>query len=158
MLICDHLRPKFAPQDRESYSWKFIDEAVKRGELPDKTDYLISKLCPQKASAQPSASDKTASVSGGVVRAPIKNRSAPIRTTRTPFTAEDDRILTDLARRNLYRAKANGIYQELEKIVRLDTQIALTTIQGVSTSMADTIANFSFRTHDTRRNPGGIAG
>lgn len=97
MLIADHARPKHAPPG--SYSWKFVDEATRRGELPDKEDFLVQR----PAATNPSA--------------PASSASAAVKTTRTPYTAEDDRVLTQYVRRRLDRAKANGIYEEFAQKV-----------------------------------------
>ncbi|KAL8393842.1 hypothetical protein RB595_003554 [Gaeumannomyces hyphopodioides] len=95
MLIADDARPKHALPN--SYSWKFIDEAIKRGELPDKEEFLVRR----PAAANPSA--------------PAPSVGAAGKTTRTAYTAEDDRVLTQYVRRRLDRAKANGIYEEFAK-------------------------------------------
>ncbi|TLS24061.1 hypothetical protein PpBr36_08329 [Pyricularia pennisetigena] len=89
ILIADDAAPKKAPSNWDSFSWKFIDAAIERGELPDKADYLI----PRPTSATTRASIPT-------------NDSS--KATRTAFTAEDDRILTEGARRQLATLQGAG--------------------------------------------------
>ncbi|EJT73673.1 hypothetical protein GGTG_07529 [Gaeumannomyces tritici R3-111a-1] len=95
MLIADDARPKHAPPN--SYSWKFVDEAIKRGELPDKEAFVIQR----PAATNPNAAGPSA--------------GASVKTTRTAYTPEDDQVLTQYVRRRLDRAKANGIYEEFAK-------------------------------------------
>ncbi|TLD29135.1 hypothetical protein PspLS_03474 [Pyricularia sp. CBS 133598] len=95
ILIADDAAPKKAPSNWDSYSWKFIDAAIEKGELPDKEDYLI----PRSTSA--------------ATRAPIPANGGS-KGTRTPFTAEDDRILTKCARRQLGAPQGAGMKGSLK--------------------------------------------
>ncbi|KAK7991678.1 hypothetical protein PG988_000472 [Apiospora saccharicola] len=92
-LIADHVRID-APQG--SYSWKWIQDSVKKGELLDLDDYLIGSK-PQEGQAR-------------------VGPSAPGKSTRTPFTDEDDRILMEWVikrEREGESVQGNKIYQEL---------------------------------------------
>ncbi|KAK8115948.1 hypothetical protein PG984_012450 [Apiospora sp. TS-2023a] len=92
-LIADHVRND-APQG--SYSWKWIQDSVKKGELLDLDDYLIGSK-PQEGQAR-------------------VGPSAPGKSTRTPFTDEDDRILMEWVikrEREGESVQGNKIYQEL---------------------------------------------
>ncbi|KAK7942704.1 TRF2-interacting telomeric protein/Rap1 C terminal domain-containing protein [Apiospora aurea] len=91
-MIADHVR-KDSPQG--SYSWKWIEDSVKKGKLLDADDYLIGG----KPEEQPRAGP-----------------SAPGKSTRTPFTEEDDRILMQWVLRRERQGESilgNKIYQEL---------------------------------------------
>ncbi|EHA48591.1 hypothetical protein MGG_00809 [Pyricularia oryzae 70-15] len=99
ILIADDAAPKKAPSNWDSYSWKFIDAAIEKGELPDKADYLIPR--PTSAATATRASIPANGSSKG---------------TRTPFTAEDDRILTECARRQLCAPQGPGMKGSLKGI------------------------------------------
>ena len=92
-IIADHARQDNPPG---STSWKWIEDSVKKGELQDPDDY--------------SAGPKER-----VVRA--VGSSHPVRTGRTPFTAEDDRLLmewvTDAELKGA-SLKGNELYKQLE--------------------------------------------
>lgn len=98
MLIADHAR-KDAPPD--SYSWRFLDNSIKNGQLEEKDDHLIGRPV---GSSRPVAS------------------GAPAKGTRTKFTPEDDTLLAkwvlDYERKG-YQTKGNMIYQDLEAKVCL---------------------------------------
>lgn len=84
-----------------SFSWKFIQDSAKNGKLEDPENYL----------AGPPA---------GTAR-PVGALSAT-RSTRTPFTAADDKVLAEfvtLAERRGQSVKGNLIYQELERLVSI---------------------------------------
>jgi len=92
VLVADHLR-RDAPQG--SVSYEYIDACLKNGELVDEEKYPAGR--PQRV-ARPVGS------------------SEPAKTTRTPFTAEDDRILTQWvleAERKNGSIRGNKIYEEL---------------------------------------------
>ncbi|KAI9736531.1 MAG: hypothetical protein M1818_006042 [Claussenomyces sp. TS43310] len=95
IMIADHAR-KDAPPG--SYSWRFIEQSVKKGSLESLNDH---------AAGRPAGTPRPI---GSVV---------PARGSRTPFTAEDDRILMDWvikAERRGSSVKGNQVYQVLEKI------------------------------------------
>jgi hypothetical protein len=90
-LICDHLRAD-APSGGVSYQW--IDETLKSGQLLDTGAYTVAKL------PRPSAS----------------RVSTATKSTRTPFTTEDDKVLLDWVDRAEAAGDAvrgNAIYEAL---------------------------------------------
>ncbi|KAK7931545.1 hypothetical protein PG985_002257 [Apiospora marii] len=92
-LIADHLW-KDTPQG--SYTWKWIQESVKKGKLLDPDDYLIGSKPQEQARVRP---------------------SAPGKSTRTPYTDEDDRVLMEWVTKRQREGESvlgNKIYQELE--------------------------------------------
>lgn len=96
-MIADHAR-KHNPAG--SISWRFIEESVKNGQLEDLENHL----------AGPVTYTAREVGSGG-----------PTRQGRTPFTAEDDRILMDWVvkgERAGISAKGNELYKQLEEKVR----------------------------------------
>ncbi|KAL6923339.1 hypothetical protein FSST1_000613 [Fusarium sambucinum] len=92
MLIADHAIPKHAPHG--SYSWKFIDDSVKNGFIQLKDRYLI----------------------GGHPEEPRRAGSHPSKSTRTPFTKEDDARIARWALDHPTEQKGNRIWQEYEQI------------------------------------------
>jgi hypothetical protein len=94
MLIADHMRKKDAPHG--SYSWMFIQDSVKNGyrQLEDK--YLIG--------SHPDEPKRVGS-------------SHPTKSTRTPFTKEDDARLARWALQHPTEQRGNKIWQEYEQIV-----------------------------------------
>ena len=89
-----------AKTDFHSYSWKYIDQSIKNGTLENIEDYEIG---PPK----------------GAVRE-IGSLSRPSKSTRTPYTAEDERVLTEWVRdRGAVGESGNVIFQELQGRVRL---------------------------------------
>jgi hypothetical protein len=93
-LIADHLRPDAPPA---SLSYKFIEEATKQGVTPeDATPFLIRR-------SKSAATSSTA--------APAANKF-----TRTPFTANDDKLLyawVIKASQNGLALKGNDLYKTL---------------------------------------------
>ena len=102
IVIADHAR-KDCPTG--SISWKYIEQSAKKGALEDIEDYRA-----------------------GPVTHTIREvgSSQPTRGGRTPFTAEDDRILMEWvvkAERNGASVKGNEIYKQLEaKVETLATK------------------------------------
>ncbi|KAI9650609.1 hypothetical protein NHQ30_000627 [Ciborinia camelliae] len=97
ILIADDARKDTPPG---SISWKFIEESTKAGELVDIEKY--------RCGAPVGAIEKQGSAT-----------AKPAKTTRTPFTTEDDRILTEWvleAERNGRSTKGNKIYMELMEL------------------------------------------
>ncbi|GAB7337998.1 hypothetical protein MBLNU457_4371t2 [Dothideomycetes sp. NU457] len=90
-VIADHVR-KDAPFG--SVSYKFIEEAVRNGEIPDVEKYT---------KAQPGNVTRTA----GIIS------TSGNKTTRTPFTAGDDLILWRLVPSSGKAEKGNEIYKEI---------------------------------------------
>ncbi|TGO08917.1 hypothetical protein BTUL_0186g00210 [Botrytis tulipae] len=93
IIIADDAR-KDAPPG--SISWKFIEESAKAGKLVDMEEYRC----------------------GASERASERAYTQPAKSTRTPFTVEDDRILTQwvLEGERLGRfIKGNELYIELAK-------------------------------------------
>lgn len=106
MIIADHARPKFAPEN--SYSWQYITESVKNGLLEDAAKHLIQSTSTFNAG---SASRTSGHMIGG---------SRPIKPNRTPFTAVDDDVLRRWVAKAHERGIAvtgNKIYQQLEREV-----------------------------------------
>ena len=68
--------PKARTDRKSSYSWQYIDKSVKNGVLENLDDHRVGE--PART-----------------VRAVGSVNSMPKKSTRTPFTAEDDRILTE---------------------------------------------------------------
>lgn len=98
--IADHLR-KDTPYG--SLSYKFIEDAVKSGEIPNEDKYRNG----------PSTSGPSPRAVGGL--------SQPVKATRTPFSAEDDQVLYQWVVNSESRGgsvRGNEIYKELEKKVR----------------------------------------
>ncbi len=95
VLIGDHLKKYTAPAG--SVSWKYIDDSVAQGELPDINGYKIHEA---------------------VVSRPI-GWSAPTKNTRTPFTPLDIQILVTWVRQKERSGelKGNAVWQELAEQV-----------------------------------------
>ncbi|KAF4423192.1 hypothetical protein FACUT_10537 [Fusarium acutatum] len=93
MLIADHLIKRDAPPG--SYSWKFIKDSVENGYIQIKDKYLIG---PHPDEPRPVGSNQAK------------------KSTRTPFTAEDDAKLTRWALNHPTQHKGNQIWYEYEKI------------------------------------------
>ena len=98
-MIADHAK-RDAPNG--SYSWKYIEAALKEGRLPDLEDHLI----------RPKGHVRSLGV------------SAPTRTTRTPFTDADDKLLfrwvLDAEKRGV-SLKGNELYKDLEIVVSMNS-------------------------------------
>ena len=103
IVIADHARKKDCPPG--SISWKYIEESAKKGELEDEEDHRA----------------------GPATHVPREVGSGqPTKKGRTPFTAEDDRVLTQWcheAERKGLSLKGNEIYKQLEIKVRLEWAI-----------------------------------
>lgn len=105
MIIADHARPKFAPANYRSYSWKYIEDSVKNGVLEDPEQHLIHGVS-SNANGSP-ATGAPAFVVG---------RSAPMKRTKTPFTAADNDLLRMWVAKKCPGGQnegGNAIYQEL---------------------------------------------
>jgi len=115
MLIADHAKWKSAPAN--SYSWLFIHDALKKHELPeDKDVYLIENMASSKLAKTSRSAASSASASASATMA-----SRPAKGGRTPFTDEDDKILTRWVLAHEKKGASimgNKIYQELEELVR----------------------------------------
>ncbi len=100
IVIGDHARKD---QPEGSISWTFIESSIRNGRVEDVENHRagpITRAVRQVGSAQPT------------------------KKGRTPFTPEDDRVLTKWcasAERKGLSLKGNEIYQQLEAIVRLTT-------------------------------------
>lgn len=99
MLIADNLKKGGIGPPPESYSWKWIDFSVRNGRLEDKNDYLVGR--PDGFSREVGSSERA-------------------KATRTPFSRQDDLILTKW----VMQCEAEGssvsggdIYKKLEKKV-----------------------------------------
>ncbi|KAI5243364.1 hypothetical protein E4T43_04210 [Aureobasidium subglaciale] len=94
-LIADHMRPD-APAG--SLSYKFIDEAIQNGEIPeDETTFLANRSKPTKSNATAGASSSK-------------------KSTRTAFTDDDDRMLykwVAKAHEEGLALQGNKLYQQL---------------------------------------------
>ena len=91
MVIVDHAKKIAHPPG--SYSWKFIEQSVKNGALEDGEKHLVER------------STRTTSTN---------------KKHRTPYTAADDRILTEWvtnAVRKGLSVSGNDIYRQLEENV-----------------------------------------
>lgn len=96
ILIADHAR-KICPTG--AISWKYIEESVKNGALANIEEYRAGP-----------ATHTIREVGSG----------QPTKNWRTPFTAEDDRILMEWvtkAERKGALIKGNEIYKQLEEKV-----------------------------------------
>jgi len=92
-IIADHIR-KDAPFG--SVSYKFIEDAERVGELPDVEKY-------------------TKGQQANVTRTPSSTLTTTgNKSTRTPFTAEDDRILYHWVTTSTGAEKGNELYKGLE--------------------------------------------
>ncbi len=97
ILIADHARADAPPG---SYSWTFIEASVNNGKLEGLENH-------------------PAGLARGAVR-PVGS-SQPSKSSRTPFTAADDRVLAEWvtkAERQGLSTKGNKIYIDLAIIVR----------------------------------------
>ncbi|KAF5025583.1 hypothetical protein F66182_2327 [Fusarium sp. NRRL 66182] len=92
MLIADHARKDVPPG---SYSWKFIDDSVKNGIVQIKDRYLIGR--------HPD------------IPRPVGS-NLPKKSTRTPYTREDDARLAKWALAHADEVKGNKIWQNYERI------------------------------------------
>lgn len=99
--IADHAR-KDAPDG--SISYRFIEEAVRIGEIPDVEKHTIG---------QP----------GNVTRTTGTTSTAGNKPTRTPFTAADDRILWEWVTSSTEAEKGNVLYDQLALKVREVTSV-----------------------------------
>lgn len=101
MCIADHMKGKIAPPG--SYSFLFIDEAIKIGALPDKERFLI----------RPDVTGKAARASAA---------TGQPRGTRTPFTLADDAELVHFLLPYLHTSKSRGneVFQMLEERVSFE--------------------------------------
>ncbi|KAF4500607.1 hypothetical protein FAGAP_3204 [Fusarium agapanthi] len=93
IIIADHLIKRDAPPG--SYSWKFIKDSVENGYIQIKDKYLIGRHPDEPR--------------------PVGSNQAK-KSTRTPFTAEDDAKLTRWALNHPTQHKGNQIWYEYEKI------------------------------------------
>lgn len=102
-IIADHARADAPPN---SISWRWIDDCISQGRMLDADDYPATKRQSTAQNPRPSGGTKT---------------------TRTPYTAADDRILTQWVRgaeRAGKSTKGNIIYQELAaKVVAWRTML-----------------------------------
>ncbi|KAF4547657.1 Hypothetical protein D9617_38g090970 [Elsinoe fawcettii] len=98
-VIADHLR-KDAPYGSQSY--KFVDDAITTGEIPDLEKHKIGGA----TSTAPASSR------------PVGGLSAPVKGTRTPFSTADDHELWNWVKRHEAigaAVRGNEIYKELER-------------------------------------------
>lgn len=82
-----------------STSWTFIERSIRNGKLEDIDDHRAGPIAQNTR--------------------PVGSKQAT-KSTRTPFTAEDDRILMDWvvkAERKGLAIKGNEVYEQLEKKV-----------------------------------------
>ncbi|RGP79604.1 hypothetical protein FLONG3_2352 [Fusarium longipes] len=93
MLIADYRRAKEAPHG--SYSWRFIEDSVKNGCIQLTDRYLIG--------SHPDEPKRVGS-------------SHPSKSTRTPFTKEDDARLAKWALEHPTEQKGNKIWEEYAQI------------------------------------------
>lgn len=96
-ILADHARQN---PPKGSYSWKFVNDSLEAGALKPMQEYLCTKA------------PRTAWSVGSLVSQ---------KGTRTPFTAEDDRILAKWVTQQERSGEGilgNAIYEELEQKVR----------------------------------------
>lgn len=115
-VIADHLR-KDAPAGSLSYTW--IHDSIKAGELQDLNLH-------QACRARPVSSARV--IPSGTAL------SRPVKSTRTPFTVEDDIMLWNWVARHggPKNFKGNEIYKKLEIEVRLLRSIHMSGIDEPS--------------------------
>lgn len=92
-IIADHFRKDCPPG---SISYTFVENAIRNGELPSPNDHIAG---PAPGTVRPAGS------------------AIPGKSTRTPFTAEDDRVLWQWVERCRVKGgliKGNEIYKQLE--------------------------------------------
>lgn len=95
VLIADHAKPKLAPAN--SVSWTYLEQSIKRGQLEDLETHRISS---------------SRQTGGGL--------SQPNKSTRTPFTQEDDRAISIWVAKAYHRGlsiKGNEIYEQFAEKV-----------------------------------------
>ena len=98
ILIADPLRKGIPPG---SYSFTYIEQSVKKGRLEDLELHPVGRPVGRPRE--------------------VGSLSQPVKRTRTPYTAEDERILTEWVRSNRVKGTAeagNELYKELERKVR----------------------------------------
>ena len=102
LIIADHARKHIPPG---SISWKFIEQSVAKGVLEDIEDHRAGPPV-------------------GTIRE--VGSVQPAKKGRTPFTAEDDRILMEWcikAERKGLSLKGNDLYKQLEAKVWLCSEL-----------------------------------
>lgn len=105
IVIADHARKNCPPG---SISWTYIEQSLKKGRLEDIENHRAG---PTTATIRPVGS------------------AQPPRTGRTPFTAEDDRILMEWcarAERVGAHMKGNTLFEQLEAKVEFAGSLPLT--------------------------------
>lgn len=98
IMIADHLRSEAPPG---SYSYTWIEESIKQGELQDKEAHRAG---PSAGYSRPPGSSMPAKTGG-----------------RNAYTVEDDRVLYEWVRGYVDKGGAergNEIYRQLEQVVR----------------------------------------
>lgn len=99
-IIADHMRADAPPG---SLSYTFLEAAIAQGELPEESEHIAGRA---KNTPRPVGS------------------AAPGRTTRTPFTTEDDRQLYEWVKSAELAGvsiKGNELYKQLEaKVTQYD--------------------------------------
>jgi hypothetical protein len=96
-LIWDHARPKDAPAG--TISWTYIEKSVKKGELENPQDHL----CGPRIGTQRDVASRQ-----------------PGKSTREPYTAEDDRVCykwASEAEERGIQVKGNSIWMQLGALV-----------------------------------------
>ncbi|KAF4461678.1 hypothetical protein FALBO_11510 [Fusarium albosuccineum] len=93
MLIADHMKEDKAPPG--SYTWKFIEDSIQNGIIQIKDKYRIG---PDPDLPRPVGANRAA------------------KSTRTPFTPDDDARLAKWVLSHPSPQSGNAIYQEYEKI------------------------------------------
>ncbi|KAL1838906.1 hypothetical protein VTJ49DRAFT_2070 [Mycothermus thermophilus] len=91
VLLADHAKKKDAPF--HSVSWRYITDSVKNGELANIDDYRIH---------HPTSN--------------ISKSAQPARSTRTPFTEEDNRLLVTWVLKHHDKTAGNSIYVKLAEL------------------------------------------
>ncbi|KAG9199890.1 hypothetical protein G6514_007790 [Epicoccum nigrum] len=94
-MIADHFRPKHCPPGSISYT--FVRESVAKGELQDPDDHPAG---PRVGTARE-----------------VGSSSRPAKSTRTPYTQEEDRILykwAKTAEQSGLQVRGNELYKQLE--------------------------------------------
>lgn len=106
VLIADHAR-KDAPPN--SFSWKWIEDCLKKGALQDLKDYPAGPQVGVSAQLPGPEDTVHTGFTGGLAKQ-----------TRTKFTAEDDRVLSTFVNEKIlegYAIRGNGIYDLLAQKV-----------------------------------------
>ena len=103
IVVADHAR-KDCPQG--SISWTYVEESIRNGALAEMENHRAGTV--------------------SYIAREVGSAAGPTKVGRTPFTAEDDRILMDWVmkgERAGIQTRGNELFRQLEEKVRLSQYI-----------------------------------